>query len=80
VVNARANQVVIVSVPSLQTGTDVVGRVKIGNTWRTLPKSEVGEGGVLTLPALTFSKAGTYSVKLSLETGGSRYVTVKVKK
>ena len=80
VVNARANQVVIVSVPSLQTGTDVVGRVKIGNTWRTLPKSEVGEGGILTLPALTFSKAGTYSVKLSLETGGSRYVTVKIKK
>jgi hypothetical protein len=80
VVNARANQVVIVSVPSLQTGTDVVGRVRIGTTWRTLPKSEVGEGGVLTLPALTFSKVGTYSVKLSLETGGSRYVTVKVKK
>jgi hypothetical protein len=80
IVNARANQVVIVSVPSLQTGTDVVGRVKIGNTWRTLPKSVVGDGGVLTLPALTFSKAGTYSVKLSLETGESRYVTVKVKK
>ena len=80
VVNARANQVVIVSVPSLQAGTDVVGRVKIGNTWRTLPKSEVGDGGVLTLPALMFSKPGTYSVKLSLETGGSRYVTVKVKK
>ena len=80
VVNARANQVVIVSVPSLQAGTDVVGRVKIGSTWRTLPKSEVGDGGVLTLPALTFSKPGTYSVKLSLETGGSRYVTVKVKK
>jgi hypothetical protein len=80
VVNARANQVVIVSVPSLQTGIDVVGRVRIGTTWRTLPKSVVGDGGVLTLPALTFSKAGTYSVKLSLETGGSRYVTVKVKK
>ena len=80
VVNARANQVVIVSVPSLQTGTDVVGRVRFGTTWRTLPKAEVGDGGVLTLPALTFSKAGTYSVKLSLETGGSRYVTVKVKK
>jgi hypothetical protein len=80
VVNARANQVVIVSVPSLQTGTDVVGRVRIGTIWRTLPKAEVGDGGVLTLPALTFSKAGTYSVKLSLETGGSRYVTVKVKK
>ena len=80
VVNARANQVVIVSVPSLQEGTDVVGRVKIGNSWKTLPKSEVGNDGVLTLPALTFSKAGTYSVKLSLETGGSRYVTVKIKK
>ena len=80
VVNARANQVVIVSVPSLQDGTDVVGRVKIGNSWKTLPKAEVGDDGVLTLPALTFSKPGTYSVKLSLETGGSRYVTVKVKK
>ena len=80
VVNARANQVVIVSVPSLQDGTGVVGRVKIGNSWKTLPKAEVGDDGVLTLPALTFSKPGTYSVKLSLETGGSRYVTVKVKK
>ena len=80
VVNARANQVVIVSVPSLQDGTDVVGRVKIGNSWKILPTSEVGDDGVLTLPALTFSKAGTYSVKLSLETGGSRYVTVKIKK
>jgi len=80
VVDARANQVVIVSVPSLQDGTGVVGRVKIGNSWKTLPKAEVGDDGVLTLPALTFSKAGTYSVKLSLETGGSRYVTVKVKK
>jgi hypothetical protein len=78
--STRANQVVIVSVPSLQDGTDVVGRVKIGNTWRTLPKSEVGDGGVLTLPALTFSKAGTHSVKLTLESGGSKYVTVKIKK
>ena len=80
VVNARANQVVIVSVPSLQDGTDVVGRVKIGNSWKTLPTSEVGDDGVLTLPALTFSKAGTYSVKLTLESGGSKYVTVKIKK
>jgi hypothetical protein len=80
VVNGRANQVVIVSVPSLQDGTDVIGRVKIGNTWRILPKSEVGDGGVLTLPALTFTKAGTYTVKLTLESGGSRYVTVKINK
>jgi hypothetical protein len=80
IVNARANQVVIVSVPSLQAGTEVVGRVKIGNTWRTLPKSEVGDSGVLTLPALTFTKAGTYTVKLTLESGGSRYVTVKINK
>ena len=80
VVNARANQVVIVSVPSLQDGTDVVGRVKIGNSWKILPTSEVGDDGVLTLPALTFSKAGTYSVKLTLESGGSKYVTVRIKK
>ena len=40
----------------------------------------MGDDGVLTLPALTFSKAGTYSVKLTLESGGSKYVTVKIKK
>jgi hypothetical protein len=35
---------------------------------------------VLTLPALTFGKVGTYSVRLSVESGGTKYVTVKVKK
>ena len=39
VVDARANQVVIVSVPSLQDGTGVVGRVKIGNSWKTCSES-----------------------------------------
>jgi hypothetical protein len=34
----------------------------------------------MTMPALTFSKAGTFTVKLNLETGGSKFVTVKVKK
>jgi hypothetical protein len=29
---------------------------------------------------LTFAKAGTYSVRLSVESGGTKYVTVKVKK
>ena len=56
------------------------GRVKIGNSWKILPTSEVGDSGVLTLPALTFTKAGTYTVKLTLESGGSKYVTVKIKK
>jgi len=41
---------------------------------------EVGANGVLTMPALTFSKAGTYTVRLGLESGGSKFVTVKVKK
>ena len=34
----------------------------------------------MTMPALTFSKAGTFTVKLNLETGGSKFVSVKVKK
>ena len=79
-VDAKANQVVIVSVPSLPAGADVSGKIKVGNTWRTLPTQEVDKSGVLTLPALTFGKAGTYSVRLSVESGGTKYVTVKVKK
>ena len=79
-VNAKANQVVIVSVPSLPAGADVSGKVKVGKTWRTLPTVEVDQSGVLTLPALTFAKAGTYSVRLSVESGGTKFVTVKVKK
>jgi hypothetical protein len=79
-VDAKANQVVIVSVPSLPAGADVSGKVKVGKTWRTLPTVEVDNSGVLTLPALTFTKAGTYSVRLSVESGGTKYVTVKVKK
>ena len=80
VVSAKASQVVIVSVPSLPAGADVSARVKIGGTWRTLPALEVGDNGMLTLPALTFTKAGTYSVKLTVASGGTKYVTVKVKK
>ena len=79
-VDAKANQFVIVSVPSLPAGADVAGKIKVGNTWRTLPTQEVDKSGVLTLPALTFGKAGSYSVRLSVESGGTKYVTVKVKK
>jgi hypothetical protein len=79
-VNAKASQVVIVSVPSLPAGAGVSARVKIGASWRTLPALEVDDNGVLTLPALTFAKAGTYSVKLAVASGGTKYVTVKVKK
>ena len=80
VVNTKANQVVIMSVPSLPKGSDIAGLVRIGTSWNALPALEVGANGVLTMPALTFSKAGTFTVKLNLETGGSKFVTVKVKK
>jgi hypothetical protein len=80
VVNARANQVVIVRCHRCKMEQTLLAASRSVIRGRRLPKSEVGDDGVLTLPALTFSKAGTYSVKLSLETGGSRYVTVKVKK
>jgi PKD repeat protein len=48
--------------------------------WTTLPASQVATNGVLTLPALTFTKAGTYPVKLTLSNGSTRYVKVKVNK
>jgi PKD repeat protein len=79
-VSAKANQVVIVSVPSLPSGTEVDGMVKLGKKWVDLPPGEVNANGQLTLPALTFGKAGTYSVKLTLESGAIKYVTVKVKR
>jgi hypothetical protein len=44
----------------------------------TPPASQVATNGVLTLPALTFTKAGTYPVKLTLSNGSTRYVKVKV--
>ena len=54
--------------------------VKLGKKWVDLPPGEVSANGQLTLPALTVGKAGTYSVKLTLESGAIKYVTVKVKR
>jgi len=79
-VNAAVGQTTLVNVPSLPAGSSVEARVKIGNKWTTLPAGEVESNGVLTLPALTFAKAGKYPVKLTLANGSTRYVKVKVKK
>jgi PKD repeat protein len=78
-VNATTGQTTLVNVPSMPPGSTVTARVKIGKTWTTLPSSKVEANGVLTLPALTFTKAGTYPVKLTLANGSTRYVKVKVK-
>jgi PKD repeat protein len=53
--------------------------VPIGKTWKTLPATDVEADGTLTLPALTFAKAGNYPVKLTFGTGTTRYMKVKVK-
>ena len=78
-VNAAAGQTTLVNVPALPAGSAVNARVKIGNKWTTLPASEVEGNGILTLPALTFAKSGTYPVKLTLANGSTRYVKVRVK-
>jgi hypothetical protein len=79
-VNATTGQTTLVNIASLPAGSTVNARVKIGKTWTTLPASQVATNGVLTLPALTFTKAGTYPVKLTLSNGSTRYVKVKVNK
>jgi PKD repeat protein len=79
-VNTTTGQTTLVNIPSLPAGSTVTARVKIGKTWTTLPATDVEDDGTLTLPALTFAKAGTYQVELSYGTGTTRYVTVKVKK
>jgi len=79
-VNAAVGQTTLVNVPSLPAGSSVAARVKIGDKWTSLPAGEVESNGVLTLPALTFAKAGTYPVKITLANGSTRFVKVKVKK
>jgi hypothetical protein len=79
-VNAAVGQTTLVNVPSLPAGSSVEARVKIGNKWTSLPAGEVESNGVLTLPALTFAKAGTYPIKITLASGSTRFVKVKVKK
>jgi PKD repeat protein len=79
-VNTTTGKTTLVSIPSLPAGSSVKSRVKIGKKWVTLPATDVESNGTLTLPALTFAKAGNYPVRLSLENGGTRFVKVKVKK
>lgn len=70
----------LVNIPSLPVGSTVTVQVKIGKNWTTLPATGVEGDGRLTLPALTFAKAGTYPVRLNLDDDTSRYVKVKVNK
>jgi hypothetical protein len=79
-VNATVGQTTLVNVPSLPAGSSVAARVKMGNKWTTLPTGEVESNGILTLPALTFAKSGTYPVKITVANGSTRFVKVKVKK
>ncbi len=79
-VNTTTGKTTLVSIPSLPAGSSVKSRVKIGKNWVTLPATDVESNGTLTLPALTFAKAGNYPVRLSLENGGTRFVKVKVKR
>lgn len=79
-VNTTTGQTTLVNIPSLPAGSTVTARIKIGKTWTTLPATDVEASGTLTLPALTFAKAGNYPVKLSFGSGITRYMKVKVKK
>jgi hypothetical protein len=76
---AASGQTVLVNVPSLPAGSKVSGKVRIGSSWSALPPTSVAPDGTVTLPAMTFKKAGTYPVKLSVAGGPARYVKVKVK-
>ncbi len=79
-VTAKASSVIIVTVPKLPPRTEVLAEVKVDNVWYEIPAADVTDGGTLTLSALTFIKAGNYTVRLTLESGAKRYVTVTVKR
>lgn len=78
--NTTTGQTTLVNIPSLPACSTVTARVRIGKTWKTLPATNVEADGTLTLPALTFTKAGNYPVKLSFGTGITRFMKFKVKK
>ena len=79
-VTVSTGQTTLVNIPGLTAGTKVTSRLKIGNTWTLLPATEVQKTGIVTLPALTFTKAGTYLVELRPTKGASLYVQLIAKK
>ena len=79
-VTVKPSNVIIVTVPKLPPNTEVGAEVKVGSTWFEIPTADVADGGTLTLSALTFVKAGNYTVRLTLASGAKRYVTITVKR
>ena len=79
-VTVKPSNVIIVTVPKLPPNTEVGAEVKVNNVWYEIPVAEVTDGGTLTLSALTFVKAGSYTVRLTLASGAKRYVTITVRR
>ena len=79
-VKVKPSNVIIVTVPKLPPNMAVLAEVKVDNTWYEIPAGDVTDGGTLTLSALTFVKAGNYTVRLTLASGAKRYVTITVKR
>jgi len=79
-VKVKPSNVIIVTVPKLPPNMAVLAEVKVDNTWYEIPTADVADGGTLTLSALTFVKAGNYTVRLTLASGAKRYVTITVKR
>lgn len=79
-VTVTTGQTTLVNIPGLTAGKKVTSRLKIGNTWTLLPATEVQKNGTLTLPALTFTKGGTYLVELKPANGATLYMQLVAKK
>ena len=79
-VTVKPSNVIIVTVPKLPPNMAVLAEVKVDGTWYEIPEGDVTDGGTLTLSALTFVKAGSYTVRLTLASGAKRFVTITVKR
>ena len=79
-VKVKPSNVIIVTVPKLPPNMAVLAEVKVDGTWYEIPGGDVTDGGTLTLSALTFVKAGSYTVRLTLASGAKRFVTITVKR
>ena len=77
-IQVKTGQTTVVSVPRLPAEAKVRPQITSAGGRRTLPATLVDGTGILTLPALTFAKPGTYTIKLVLPGGAARYVSVKV--
>jgi hypothetical protein len=73
---AAAGTATAIRVGALPDRASVLAAIRIGGKWTTLPDLTTRANGTTTLAPLTFTKPGSYPVRLTLPDGSLRYLKV----